>query len=369
VDNPAAVVTGADKKITGRRIAVVAVLVLLIAAASVFATFQLTGLFGRTAPLGALDEPHPSGGYTGPNELAFRPGSSTLADLGVLGHSYLWDTASRELIGTLPVVSSFPSTAEAAFSPTGGTLAVLCGDSDVCLLDTATRDVTARLVPPPSASPDSADPADSVSAVAFGPHGTTVAGGDTNHDVFLWDTATRRLVATFTAPGYPTGDDRNEMTTMAFSPDGRVLAAGDANGVVSLWDVPSGRRVATLTEPTDGYGGAGPGDVVFSPDGKRLVTVDPKGDAYVWDTANWRRITALTPPEGPGGASAAAFSPDGKTLVLVTGNAYLWDTATWHVTRLITPYGDAGIARAAISPDGTVLALGDYSGNITLWGM
>jgi WD40 repeat protein len=38
------------------------------------------------------------------------------------------------------------------------------------------------------------------------------------------------------------------VNSVAFSPNGRTLAAGDGNGHVCLWDTATGKRTATLTE-------------------------------------------------------------------------------------------------------------------------
>ena len=59
-----------------------------------------------------------------------------------------------------------------------------------------------------------------MTAVAYSPDGSTIAVGDDDGNVFLWDPITGETVATFTEPG------GNSVSAIAFSPNGAVLAAG-----------------------------------------------------------------------------------------------------------------------------------------------
>src|SRR5262249_54368406 len=62
--------------------------------------------------------------------------------------------------------------------------------------------------------------------------------------------------------------------SVAFSADGGTLALGEFDGPVTLWDVSTGKKRATLT------GHFGPTlSVAFSPDGKTLASVP--GDGYI----------------------------------------------------------------------------------------
>lgn len=97
--------------------------------------------------------------------------------------------------------------------------------------------------------------------------------------------------------------------------------------------------------------------VAFSPDGKTLVIVtDNDTAAWLWNVATQQRVGALS--FGNTEVIAVAFSPDGTILASTSddGTARLWDVATQQ--RIGPPMipADTSLARVAFSPEGTILA-------------
>jgi WD40 repeat protein/transcriptional regulator with XRE-family HTH domain len=202
-----------------------------------------------------------------------------------------------------------------------------------------------------------------VRSVAISRDGTTLAAGNADGTVRLWDMASHRQIATLTGAAGP-------VTSVAFSGDGATLAAGHADGTVRLWDMATHRQIATLTGP------AGPvTSVAFSGDGKTLAAGGADARVRRWDVASHRPIGSL--PTGPiGPVSSVAISPDGTTLVAGSASGvWFWAlpsacscfTSPAAPARLTGPAGP--VSSVAISLDGKTLAAGDGDGTVRLWDM
>jgi WD40 repeat protein len=234
-----------------------------------------------------------------------------------------------------------------AFRPDGRTLLTGSRDGTARLWDTANGE--------PRGEPMRHD--GPVRSVAFSPDGRVAVTGSWDKTARLWDAQS----------GRPRGEPmRHEglVVTLAFSPDGRIVLTGTLGGGreigdARLWDATTGRPLGPpLSQPF------GVIEVAFSRDGRIFLTAGP-ASARFWD-ANSRRPLEGCWVQGDGVWLGAAISPDGRTAVTDTRRtARLQDLTSRRVLRE-WPHG-ATSWRAAFSPDGKTLLLASPDRSAQLW--
>ena len=324
-----------------------------------------------------------TGDEAGFQSVAFSPDGKTLATGDWQGTLRLWDMGSREQVATLPgdketrcFVTFAPDgqtlatgngntarlwdarpkaplaefqipgkIAAMAFSQDSRLVAVGGNGGTVLVWDRAAGREAARL---PGGW------------VEFSPDGTLLAAGLDNA-VRLHDVATWHELAAF-------GGHTPYVKCLAFSPDGKTLATGDWQGTLRLWDVPgkrllASRQVEVMVLLTLG----------FSPDGRRLVTSGGDGVVRFWDAALLRQLDRLPGHDGPDGLRARerlwaaaslgaftgghdglvwtmAFSRDGKTMATGGQDATV---RLWHAPPLPAALPAPGETAVALPPTET----------------
>lgn len=202
-----------------------------------------------------------------------------------------------------------------AYSPDGKLLAAgtFTGDGDnatgaVQLWDTRTGKKAGLLV----------GPSEGFGRLLFSPDGKILAAASWGQQTFviLWDVETRKQ------RGILKGKNTWALIrSLAFSPDGKRLAWASGNEVNGnaehvLWDVTTTKRIGSLrTEEMMA-------SVVFGGEGKSLILVGLGGDIHFWDVATLKKTSSVEIDlTFPTMAQSAAIAPDGKTLVIGTGNS------------------------------------------------
>jgi WD40 repeat protein len=207
--------------------------------------------------------------------VAFSPNGKSLAAGCTDETIRLWDLASGKNTVTLKSWGTY----SLAFSPDGKMLASASPDCAVKLWDPA---------------PGKTDPLhqwtispDDAFSVAFSPDGTALAAGGGwsvslsrgSGSLYLWDLASRQERVSFRV-----GEQCECFVSVAFSPDGTSLAAGNWDGQVLVWDTSMGKLIAAGWHSCYSPAQA----VTFSPDGTVLASGGGDGQVKLWDVPGGR---------------------------------------------------------------------------------
>lgn len=207
------------------------------------------------------------GERTGPVwSLAFAPDGSALAVATHRGTVEMWDPTARErlqLLECYPVapVRSVGAVRTVSFDPDGGLLAAGCEDGSIRLWDVGSWMPVGVLTGHTS----------SVNAVLFAAGGGLIVSASSDGAVRIWDAETHEAVkilrSAVSAPVF----------ALAVDPAGETVAFGDFEGTIELWEIDSGASlgVAPVSLPPVSA-------LCFDPSGKSLVSAHLGGPVCMW---------------------------------------------------------------------------------------
>jgi WD40 repeat protein len=141
------------------------------------------------------------------------------------------------------------------------------------------------------------------------------------------------------------GHDTDVMMTVAFSRDGLTLASGDCDGQIRLWDVNDGRCIRELGDRRF----AGIFSITFAPDGETIASAagaletdddDDYGCVLLWDVSDTDAITFTTVTvfdKHNGLVHSLECSPDGRCFAsgVHDGTVRLWNAADSSCARVM----------------------------------
>jgi WD40 repeat protein/serine/threonine protein kinase len=245
-----------------------------------------------------------------------------------------------------------------AYSPSGQMVLTGCGDGTARLWSAVTGRPIGVVMQHPAG----------VTGAAFSPDGRFLLTRN-GSEARLWSAATGQ------AHGGAMVHSQS-VQAMAFSPDSRWVITGTSgltnarasggkqSGVAQLWSVATARPAGpSLTHP------GGLTAVAFAPDGKTVLTGSDDHAARRWSVDSGRLLGE--PLQHAHGVHAVAVSPDGKTLLtgsgdFTSGEARLWLAATGKAVGEPLRH-QAGVAALAFSPDSKAVLTGSQDGTARLW--
>src|SRR5262249_21361592 len=140
--------------------------------------------------------------------------------------------------------------------------------------------------------------------------------------------------------------------SLVYSPNGQFLIVGGGGLRPEMWSVPARSSLPEYFQNRNGCG-----EMVLSPDGKFVATSHDNA-LYVWDAKTGKALGECDGHERQ--VDAESFAPDGKSLVSVAGEmgrVRRWNSLTGEALPTWTTIKDLAYA-IAYSPDGKTVAVG-----------
>lgn len=289
---------------------------------------------------------HPERGFFGASTRSLAPiGSKRVASVGVAPELRIWDIATGEKTGTIPLPEKYsPLWLEA--SPDGASLALAGLDGELRLFDVATLTQVASI-------PESA--LKGATKVAFSASGNRLAVS-AGMAVLLFDRPSH--TSTFDDLGH-----RGIVGRLVSSPDGKVLASSSYDGTIRFWNPLTGALLGTVRSKVDQLEVmefVGDGSRLEFNESRTLRAVEvPSGKELSIPEGFTRDIPLVddSPPlEAPGGQwSLIRTADDSLEVHSATGTRVLGP-----IVRDVKPWGYCFSARgdwvAIAYQDGAILA-------------
>jgi WD40 repeat protein len=264
---------------------------------------------------------------------------------GKAGNVQIWDWKSgKRVAGPIPMPSEPRGL---AFRPDGSSVAVVCADYHVVLLDPQTGTITRSNLDPGvrTRRQGNANQWFSNGEARFSPDGRFLVTWEMSAHVHVWDPERGRLLHTL--------PQTERVHHVSFSPtDPELMATAGWGNVVRIWNLATGQLVAALKHPGWAW------QCRFSRKGTELFTGAVDGLFRVWDWRSEKLVNGW--PLHSGMILDFRFTADDRWLITLDG--LHMQITDWRTKTPATPLWDVGpetnLAIALPSGDRRVIAGG-----------
>ena len=197
-----------------------------------------------------------------------------------------------------------------------------------------------------------ANHADFVSTVAFSEDQTIMASGNSDYNILLWDTPSRKLKKTLS------GHTAN-IVCIEFSPDAKTIVSTSDDGTMRFWETETARLKKTIK----GFS-MGVNSVSLSPNGKSIASTNRDGTIDLWDISTEKKINTIV--GYPDKFEHLGFNPSGYIIACGNGRLSIWDPKNTERKKILSGH-ITGTHCFASTSDGITLATGHENSEVKLW--
>ena len=194
---------------------------------------------------------------------------------------------------------------------------------------------------------------ENISGLVFSPNGRQlVTFAEYDSVIKIWDAITGMLIRSIPQSG---------ISAIAYSPDGSRIAGSGFGNNVKIWNTANGNEIQSLLGHTETVW-----SVNYSPDGKQIVTTSNDRTIKIWDAGNSHIIRSINKEIR---FMNAVYSPNGQQIATYINdrrkNTYaiqIFKVANWQEIKFI-PGQDIPNFIMAYSPDSRSLLINEEDSN------
>ena len=266
---------------------------------------------------------------------------------------------------------------------------------------------------------------DDVLSLAITPDGEKIVSGSVDETIKVWDLVTGQQLLTLTG-------HQDDVLSLAITPDGEKIISGSADKTIKVWDLVTGQQLLTFSsiypialaithDGTKVVSGGSSGiqvwdlaiakelfipsfcthatsvnEIVITPDGNHLISGSQDDTIKIWNIATSPNLFTFS--DNTQSVTKLVVTPDGSKIIFVDcwGDKQikmmnfsrkqksekiimhffkmmriklkrLWNLATRQEISTLTSYNNS--YTFAITPDGTKIITGGWSGEINVWNL